>query len=88
MYWDVTDVNPVAPRTLAVRFADGLSGTLYIDRSFCTGVFEALLEDDLVNEAQVQNDVVAWPNGLDLAPDTMYRKIKGSPERHYDMVAA
>ena len=88
MYWDVTDVNPVAPRTLAVRFADGLSGTLHIDRSFCTGVFEALLEDDLVSRAQVKNDVVTWPNGLDLAPDTMYRKIKDSPERHYDVVAA
>jgi hypothetical protein len=45
MYWDVVEVRPVAPRTLMVRFADGLNGTIHISRAFCTGVFEVLLED-------------------------------------------
>ncbi len=42
MYWDVVEVRPNAPRELAVTFADGLTGTIYIDHSFCTGVFETL----------------------------------------------
>lgn len=83
MYWDVTDIYPLAPRELAVSFADGLSGVIRIELSFCTGVFEPLRDDQMVGRAQVQNGVIVWQNGLDLAPDTMYREIKHSPDRRY-----
>lgn len=88
MYWDVTEVRPMGPRELAVRFADGLAGVVCIDPSFCTGVFEPLLNDDLLNGAQVSHGVMVWPNGLDLAPDTMYREIKKNPNRRYDLKRA
>ena len=47
MYWDVLEVKYIAGRELAIRFSDGLSGILHIDRSFCTCVFESLQSDDL-----------------------------------------
>ena len=83
MYWDVTEVKNENPRELMVRFADGLSGHVVIDKSFCSGVFRVLLDDDEIREARVDNGVVTWPNGLDLAPDTMYHEIKRSSERRY-----
>ena len=83
MYWDVLKVNAIAPRTLEVLFADGLNGKIFIDCSFCTGVFEALADDHEISMAFVENGVVTWSNGLDLAPDTMYREIKNNPERFY-----
>lgn len=85
MYWDVEEVRPIAPRTLALRFADGLRGTLRIDKSFCTGVFSTLYEDSLVDEATIEHGVLVWPNGLDLAPDTMYHEIKKNPDHHYEL---
>jgi len=85
MYWDVTEVHSVAPRELAVTFADGLRGLIYIDPSFCTGVFAPLKSDDMVCLALTDNGVVVWPNGLDLAPDTMYQEIKRSPDRKYSL---
>jgi hypothetical protein len=85
MYWDVLEVRYIARRELAVRFADGLTGVVYIDPSFCTGVFEPLQNDDLVGCAEVNNGVLVWPNGLDLAPDTMYCEIKRNPFRRYDL---
>ncbi|MBB4267533.1 DUF2442 domain-containing protein [Roseospira visakhapatnamensis] len=85
MHWHVIDVHPVAPRTLAVQFKDGLNGTIRIDRAFCTGVFEALSDDHAVACARVEGGVVVWPGDLDLAPDTMYREIAHSPDRHYDV---
>lgn len=85
MYWDVIDVRSIAPRELAVQFEDGLSGVLHIDLSFCTGVFDPLRNDQLIGSAQANNGVVVWPNGLDLAPDTMYREIKRSPDRRYNL---
>lgn len=83
MYWDVLKVRAVAPRTLEVVFADGLTGTILIDVSFCTGVFEVLQDDHRVGLAYIENGVVSWQGGLDLAPDTMYREIKKSDERRY-----
>ena len=85
MYWDVVEVQLVAPRELAVQFADGLSGVVRIDRSFCTGVFNPLLNDQAIGDARVSHGVLVWPNGLDLAPDTMYREIKRSPDRRYNL---
>lgn len=85
MYWDVVGIRSIAPRELAVQFEDGLSGVVFIDLSFCTGVFEPLRNDQLVGAAQLNNGVVVWPNGLDLAPDTMHREIRRSQDRRYHL---
>lgn len=85
MHWDVIEVSASAPRELAVKFADGLSGVIFIDRSFCTGVFAPLCNDEEVSLARADNGVVVWPNGLDLAPDTMYSEIKRHPARRYTL---
>lgn len=85
MYWDVIEVRSVAPRELSVRFEDGLSGVIHIDLSFCTGVFDPLRSDQTVGDARVNNGVLVWQNGLDLAPDTMYREIRRSPDHRYKL---
>jgi hypothetical protein len=83
MLYDVIDVRPAGPREIAVRFEDGLSGTVFIDASFCIGVFAPLLDDAFVHRAGIDHGAVAWPGGLDLAPDTMYQRIAASPTRQY-----
>ncbi len=83
MYWDIVEVKPIGNRTLAVKFADGLDGTVVIDNSFCTGVFHPLLDDQLLEQVTVVHGALTWPNGLDLAPDTMYKEIKHNPEKNY-----
>lgn len=85
MRWNIVAVRPLGGRDIGVRFADGLEGTVTVSRAFCTGVFSALLDDDLLLQAQVVDGAVGWPNGLDLAPDTMYRQIEASPERRYTL---
>jgi hypothetical protein len=83
MYWDVVELKSIAPRTLEVLFKDGLRGTVFIDVSFCTGVFDVLKDDEIVKLAFIERGVVTWENELDLAPDTMHKEIKNSPNRHY-----
>ena len=85
MYWDVVQVQSIAPRELSVQFADGLKGVVRIDTSFCTGVFDPLLNDQVISDAQISHGVLVWPNGLDLAPDTMHHEIKRSPDRRYNL---
>ncbi|MBV5309153.1 DUF2442 domain-containing protein [Chromatium okenii] len=83
MYWDVVAVHSVAVNELAIKFQDGLMGTLVIDPTYCTGVFTALHDEQLVARAQVIDGVLVWPNGLDIAPDTLYREIKSHPAKRY-----
>ncbi|MBK1693936.1 hypothetical protein CKO09_04170 [Chromatium weissei] len=83
MYWDVIAVRSVTVNELAIEFQDGLTGTLIIDPTYCTGVFTALHDEQLIAKAQVIDGVLVWPNGLDLAPDTLYREIKAHPAKRY-----
>jgi hypothetical protein len=85
MHWSVVDVQPAGPRLLKVRFSDGLTGTIRIDPAYCTDAFRPLADDAVLAQASILHGAVVWPNGLDLAPDTMYRAIKNSPTRHYDV---
>ncbi|MDP2751887.1 MAG: DUF2442 domain-containing protein [Rhodocyclaceae bacterium] len=85
MNWDVVKIELTTSRTLMVQFADGLCGTIGIPPSFCTGVFQPLLDNTLLAQATLKNGVVVWPNGLDLAPDTMHREIQRNPARHYNV---
>lgn len=76
MYWDVVFVEPVNHLELAVRFLDGLEGTITIKSSYLTGVFESLKDTEYFNQVYVDHGVVMWPGELDLAPDAMYKEIK------------
>jgi hypothetical protein len=41
-------------------------------------MFEALREDRFFAQASVVDGAVRWPNGADLAPDSMYDAIRAS----------
>ena len=83
MYWDVVDVYPLKDRELAIIFDDGVKGTIKICKSFCTGVFKPLLDDKAITKAKIKQGAIVWENGLDLAPDTLYKEIKLNPDKYY-----
>ena len=85
MNWDVVEVKPIGQRVLQVRFMDGLIGTISLSPAYCTGVFQPLLDDKLLEQARVEHGVVVWPNALDLAPETMYQEIQRNSARHYEV---
>jgi hypothetical protein len=80
MYWDVTSVTPEAHLTLAVKFADGVSGKVQFLPSHLTGVFAPLKQADFFYKVYLQNGVVSWPGEIDLAPDAMHDEIKKQGE--------
>lgn len=80
MYWDVVAVKPIDSRTLEVRFADGLGGTVCFAESALRGVFTVLKDPDFFAQVMLGNGFVTWPGELDLAPDAMYDAIKESGE--------
>jgi hypothetical protein len=80
MEWDVIDVKPAAPLALRVQFADGTVGKVQFQPSHLTGVFEALKDPIVFQEAHIEGGAVTWPGDLDLAPDAMYQAIKAHGE--------
>ena len=78
MPWDVLDLKIIAPLTLLVRFADGISGEVHFEISHLTGVFSALKDFNFFKQAFIDRGAVAWPDNIDLAPDAMYNEIKAS----------
>ena len=80
MKWNVVSVQPISPLVLAVRFEDGLEGTVRFETSHLSGVFAALKAPDVFLQARVEEGAVTWPGEIDLAPDAMYREIKRSGE--------
>ena len=80
MEWDVTHVETVAPLALRVQFADGTVGRVRFEPSHLTGVFSALKDPLVFQQARVEDGFVTWPGDLDLAPDAMYDAIKSRGE--------
>lgn len=73
--WKVTVLTVSAPYRLNVTFADGTTGTIDMSGERFEGVFAPLADPEFFAKACVEDGVVVWPNGADIAPDAMYDEI-------------
>ncbi len=77
--WRVAAVQALPDCRLHVQFVDGTAGVVDMAEMVNgpnAGVFAVLADPARFAEAYVELGAVAWPCGLDLAPDAMYRSIK------------
>ena len=59
-----------------LTFDDGVAGTVDF-RAWLDGpIFEALLDTEYFRQFQLDGGTVAWPNGADIAPETLYASAK------------
>ena len=72
----VVSVEPLEHLRLAVRFADGLSGEVIMEKSHLQGVFQALSDPSLFARVSCTQGFVEWPGEIDLAPDAMHDEIR------------
>ena len=74
----VVELSVMPERRLNVRFSDGVTGIVEIDRNSFYGVFAPLSDPAFFAQAYVDHGAVTWPNGADLAPDAMHDALRGS----------
>jgi hypothetical protein len=83
---DITDAHPVRHGVLAVTFADGLQGEVAVLERMRGPVFDQARTPDGFAKVQVDEETgtVTWPGGADLAPDTLYQRVKTGawPDQH------
>lgn len=77
--WDFQEVKNIEYRgeyIYYICFDDGVAGVLDFSEFLGKGpVFKALQNPILFNQAIVAGGTIAWPNGADIAPETLYEKI-------------
>jgi hypothetical protein len=84
---EVTDVKVLGHYRLRLTFSDGHVGDVDVSDIRNKGnLFEDLRDADYFAQVRVDPEVgtIAWPNGLDLAPERLYREAAplGRRARH------
>ena len=67
---------------LRVEFADGVAGEVDLAERLFGPVFEPLRDPEFFAQVTIDEyGVVCWPNGADLAPDAMHRRLSQGLDR-------
>jgi hypothetical protein len=80
----VTVIEVIGDHRLRVTFGDGLVGDIDFTGRNCHGVSEPLADPTFFAQARFDPEIrtVAWPNGYDMAPETLYERASEHPVRN------
>jgi hypothetical protein len=75
---DITEVAVVTHGVLRLTFADGMTGEVAVLDRMRGPIFdEARTADGFAKVAvDVETGTIVWPGGADLAPDTLYERVR------------
>jgi hypothetical protein len=86
---DITEVAVVRHGVLRLTFADGLTGEVEVLGRMRGPVFEDARTEDGFAQVMVDQETgtVVWPGGADLAPDTLYERVRTGSWPEQDVAA-
>lgn len=75
---DITHVTVPRHGVLRLTFADGATGEVYVLDRMRGPIFERARTPEGFAEVSVdpETGTVCWPGGADLAPDTLYERVR------------
>jgi len=63
---------------ISVTFNDGVENTIDFSEWLEGPIFEPLKEPEYFARFFLDGGTIAWPNGADIAPETLYQRAKSS----------
>jgi hypothetical protein len=79
----ITAVRPLTDFRVELTFSGGVRATLDLRGDILGhgGVFAEIEDPEFFRLVRVDADAgtIAWPNGVDLCPDVLYRRATGQP---------
>jgi hypothetical protein len=78
-----TEVKVVGDHRLWLRFEGGAEGELDFSDRVWRGVFEPLADPEFFSRVELDSELgtTVWPNGADIAPETLHRWVIEGAER-------
>jgi hypothetical protein len=77
--WDMNEVIKIEYRgeyAYHILFDDGIEGEIDFTDYLSRGpIFAALKDLTIFSKATIEGGTIGWPNGADVAPETLYEKI-------------
>jgi hypothetical protein len=75
----VTDVRCLGGHRLFLGFDDGSSGEVDFSNEDWGGVFAPLADPQYFRAVELDEQLgtIVWPNGADIAPETLHRLVSG-----------
>lgn len=76
MYWDVKLVKPKPGYKIYVETEDGRKGLFDMTPYLEKGLFKELKDTNYFNQVGIVFSAVTWPNGQDIAPETLLDEMR------------
>ena len=80
--WELNEVTAIEYRhghVYHVVFDDGVAGDVDFSEYVGRGpVFEPFRDLAFFRQARIEGGTICWPNGADVAPETLYEKVQSA----------
>ena len=82
--WNLNEVEQIECKSdcsFRIVFDDGTNAVIDFSDYFQRGpVFAPLSDPSFFRQARIEGGTIAWPNGADIAPETLYEKCEQRDE--------